>query len=55
MSKITYDKLVGCSDVVRSAYRLLYPNGLTMEQLEQKSREFGWLRVIYTQLKGSVV
>lgn len=52
MEKITYDKLVGVSEVVRGVYRLLYPNGLTMEELEQKAEEFAWLRMIYARIKG---
>jgi hypothetical protein len=52
MNKITYDMLTDFSDVVKGTFRLLYPNGLTMEELEQKARQYNWLRIIYERFKG---
>ena len=52
MEKITYDNLGDFSAVVKGTYRLLYPNGLTIEQLEEKAKEFTWLRAIYERIKA---
>ena len=51
MNKITYDMLNDFGSVVKGTFRLLYPNGLTMEELEQKAKEFNWLRLIYERFK----
>jgi hypothetical protein len=39
------------SEVVRGTFRLLYPKGLTREELEKKAKEFNWLRAIYERFK----
>lgn len=51
MDKITYDKLDEFGPVVKSTFRLLYPNGLTMDELEQKAHKYNWLRMIYEHFK----
>jgi hypothetical protein len=53
MEKITYDMLDEFGSVVKGTFRLLYPNGLTMEELERKAKEFNWLRFIYERFKGA--
>lgn len=51
MYKITYDMLDKFGPVVKSTFRLLYPNGLTIDELEQKAKEYNWLRIIYEGIK----
>lgn len=51
MEKITYDMLDGFSESVKGMYRLLYPNGLTLTQLEEKAKSFNWLMVILKSIK----
>ena len=51
MEKITYDMLDKFGAVVKNTFRLLHPNGLTMEELEQKAKDFNWLRLIYEHFK----
>lgn len=52
MSKVTYEKLDEFGPVVKSTFRMLYPNGLTVEQLAEKAQSFNWLRMIYERFKG---
>ena len=51
MERITYDMLDKFGSVVKATFRLLYPNGLTMEELEQKAKEYSWLRIILAGIK----
>ena len=51
MKKVTYDMLIGFGEVVSSIYRMLYPDGLTLEQLEEKAERFHWLEAIYKRFK----
>ena len=51
MNRITYEMLESHGTAVQTVFRLLYPHGLTMEELEQKSKEFNWLRIIYEKFK----
>ena len=46
MDKITYDKLEKFGPVVQTTFRLLYPDGLTKEELEEKAKTYNWLRII---------
>ena len=51
MDKITYEQLDEFGPVIKSTFHLLYPNGLTMDELREKSQKFNWLRLIYERLK----
>ena len=51
MTKITYDMLDDFGQVLQTMFRLLYPMGLTMEELETKAKEFNWLRIIHNRFK----
>ena len=51
MTKVTYDMLADVAPPVKTMFHLLYLNGLTMEQLEEKAKEFNWLRIIYERFK----
>lgn len=53
MDKITFELLDEFGPVVKSMFRLLYPNGLTVEELEQKAKDYNWLRIIYERFKGA--
>ena len=53
MEKITYRNLDAFGAVVQGTFRLLYPDGLTREQLAQKAEDFHWLRAIYESLGDS--
>ena len=48
---ITYDMLAELGPVVQSMFRMLYPNGLTMEQVEEKATQFNWMRLIRDLVK----
>lgn len=50
MEKITYDMLTEFGQVVQTTFHLLYPNGLTVEELKEKAKEYNWLRIIYEGL-----
>lgn len=52
MEKITYDKLKGFGDIEKSMFRLLYPSGLTMDQLKEKAEKFSFHRAVYERVKG---
>ena len=52
MDKITYDMLGKYGPVLSGIFRLLYPDGLTITELEQKAQEYNWLRIIYEDFKG---
>lgn len=54
MKKVTSDMLTDFGQVVRSIYHMLYPNGLTMEELEKKAHEHNWLLMIYNRFKEEV-
>lgn len=51
MELITYDKLEKFGSVLQGTFRLLYPNGLTMEELEEKAKSYSWLRIILAGIK----
>lgn len=51
MTKITYDMLDDFGQVVQTMFRLLYPMGLTMKELEEKAKDFNWLRIIHNRFK----
>lgn len=51
MEKITYDMLNEFAPPMQGIFKLMYPTGLTMEQLEQKAQEHNWLRMIYERFK----
>lgn len=51
MDKVTHDMLDEFGPYMKGAYSLMYPTGLTMEQLEQKAKEYNWLRLIYERFK----
>lgn len=51
MKKVTYDMLGEFGEVVSNIFRMLYPNGLTVEQLEEKAEQFHWLKAIYKRFK----
>ena len=46
MDKITHDMLDKFGPVVQTTFRMLYPNGLTLEQLKEKAEKYNWLRII---------
>ena len=48
---ITFDMLDDFGPVIKGTFKVLYPKGLTMEQLEQKAKEYNWLRLIYERFK----
>ena len=54
MKKVTHDMLTDFSQVVQSFYQMLYPMGLTMEELEKKAQERTWIRMIYDRFKEDV-
>ena len=43
--RITSSDLIGLNPIVCMAFRVSYPNGLTMQELAES--EYGWLRSIY--------
>lgn len=43
---ITYDMLAELGQVIQGMFRMLYPNGLTMAQVEEKAESYAWMRVI---------
>ena len=49
---ITYDMLSELGQVVQSMYRMLYPNGLTIEQVEEKAENYAWMRQIRDLVKS---
>ena len=49
---ITYDMLGELGQVVQSMFRMLYPNGLTMEQIEEKAESYAWMRLIRDLIKS---
>lgn len=51
MEKVTHDMLGEFGSVVQGTFRMLYPNGLTMAELEQKAEKYNWLRIIYDRFK----
>lgn len=51
MEKVTYDMLDKFGPVVKATFRMLYPNGMTIEELKQKSKDYNWLRNIYMCFK----
>ena len=51
MDKITYDKLSEFGDVMSCMFRLMYPLGLSMEELEEKAKQYNWLKLIYERFK----
>ena len=46
MDKITFDMLDKFGPVVQTTFRMLYPNGLTKEELAEKAKSYNWLRII---------
>ena len=54
MKKVTHDMLDIFGPTVKGAFRLLYPDGLTVEELSQKAQKFNWLRAIYEHFKEEV-
>ena len=53
MEKITYNMLDEFGPVIKGTFRLLYPQGLTLAELEQKANEYHWLRSIFLHFKGA--
>lgn len=53
MQKVTYDMLAGLGSVVQNMFRMLYPMGLTMEQIEEKAESYNWMRIIREYVKGA--
>lgn len=51
MKRITYDMLDEFGQVMKTTYRLLYPSGLTIDELKEKAIEFNWLRHVYEKFK----
>lgn len=51
MKRITYDMLDEFGQVVTSIYRLMYPMGLTLDELAVKAESYNWLRVIYERFR----
>lgn len=51
MTKITYDMINDLGPAVTTMFRLLYPNGLTLKELETKAKDYAWLRHIYERYK----
>ena len=49
---ITYDMLAELGPVIQSMFRMLYPNGLTVEQVEEKAQSFAWMRLIRDLVKS---
>lgn len=49
---ITYDMLSELGQVIQSMFRMLYPNGLTMEQIEEKAEHYAWMRLIRDLVKS---
>lgn len=51
--KITADMLpADLGPVVGKAFKMLYPTGLTMEELEKKAQERKWLKRVYDYFGG---
>lgn len=48
---ITYDMLAELGPVVQSMFRMLYPMGLTMKQVEEKAEHYNWMRLIRDLVK----
>lgn len=52
--KITADKLSSHGAIICKLFQINYPNGLTRRELEELSKEHGWLRRIFESLGKEV-